>query len=134
MPEHDDLELLELPRPRTKEDELQEATDDEIRKRPGQRTSSSPEAGGSRLYDRRPERTELAHPARSPARRLQQLRRDLPRDATRYLARADRLDEDVVQHAAYLAALQSAATYTTDGSRLELHTKSGATAVDLERR
>jgi heat shock protein HslJ len=40
----------------------------------------------------------------------------------------------MTQEAAYLAALQSAATYTTDGSRLELHTKSGATAVDLERR
>jgi heat shock protein HslJ len=40
----------------------------------------------------------------------------------------------MTQEAAYLAALQSAATYTTDGTRLELHTKSGATAVDLERR
>jgi heat shock protein HslJ len=40
----------------------------------------------------------------------------------------------MTQEAAYLAALQSAATYTTDGTRLELDTKSGATAVDLERR
>jgi heat shock protein HslJ len=40
----------------------------------------------------------------------------------------------MTQEAAYLAALQSAATYTTDGSRLELRAKSGAAAVDLKRR
>jgi len=42
--------------------------------------------------------------------------------------------EVMTQEAAYLVALQSAATYTTDGSTLELRTKSGAIAVDLERR
>jgi heat shock protein HslJ len=37
------------------------------------------------------------------------------------------------QEAAYLAAFGSAASFTTDGSKLELRTKSGATAVELAR-
>jgi heat shock protein HslJ len=43
-------------------------------------------------------------------------------------------DGVMTQETAYLAALESAATYTTDGARLELRTASGATAVELVRR
>jgi heat shock protein HslJ len=38
------------------------------------------------------------------------------------------------QETAYLSALHSAASYATDGSRLELKTGGGATAVELERK
>ena len=51
MPKDDDLELLELPRARTKDGELQEAADQQIAERPEQRNTSESAGRGARLYD-----------------------------------------------------------------------------------
>jgi hypothetical protein len=64
VPEHDDLQLLELLRAKTQRSDLQNASETEIAKRPEQRRLLESDGTGARLYGSsrlNRSRTELTH-------------------------------------------------------------------------